>query len=113
MHLLWETRHKCLFYVHVVYIHVIQQIDTDVLEELPADIREQVEKEMKLRNKNKHNTPIQQSVINHSLTNQRPAVHPGCSHWSDPSASVPSTEPDESHHEDKIVPLPSPSQVDD
>lgn len=76
------------------------QVDPAVLEELPPEIRQQVEKEL-LQRRNSKKT---RSTAEFSA--------PGCSHWQgDNSVASAQSEADE-HSHDAIVALPSPSQID-
>ncbi|XP_053379296.1 DNA repair protein REV1-like [Mercenaria mercenaria] len=80
------------------------QVDPEVLRELPIEIRDQIEKELKQRRKK----PSSKS----NATSELSAA--GCSHWQRESRNNMEQVQNEAdkHSQDAIVPLPSPSQID-
>ncbi|XP_064611055.1 DNA repair protein REV1-like [Liolophura sinensis] len=104
------------------YLPSPSQVDPEVMKELPADIRVQIEAAMKQRRGTKQMPPVKQtpqSVVTAEDT-------PGCSHWPSQEPLVVTTVPEESINVDvnstsetltpkvynKTIALPSPSQID-
>ncbi|CAG2235935.1 REV1 [Mytilus edulis] len=75
------------------------QIDLEVLQELPPDIRKQIEAEMNSRKKSK--------VVPNNNQNLPSSDEPGCSHWTNPPPTYTKTQ-----NQDSTIGLPSMSQID-
>ncbi|XP_052102079.1 DNA repair protein REV1-like isoform X1 [Mytilus californianus] len=75
------------------------QIDPEVLQELPPDIRKQIEAEMIIRKKSKG--------VPNDNQNLPSSDEPGCSHWTNPPPAYKKTQ-----QEDSVIGLPSMSQID-
>ena len=84
------------------------QVDPAVLQELPPDIREQIQKEMESRKvKKKPTSSLPQSGV---ALAQNGAAEQGCSHW-EPGDVVEVGRSVVEKSRDVIQALPSPSQV--
>ncbi|VDI54669.1 DNA repair protein REV1 [Mytilus galloprovincialis] len=84
--------------VHTDYFPSPSQIDPEVLQELPPDIRKQIEAEMNSRKKSK--------VVPNNNENLPSSDEPGCSHWTNLPPAYNKT-----LHQDSAIGLPSISQV--
>lgn len=82
----------------MLFMEIQFQIDPEVLQELPPDIRKQIEAEMNSRKKSK--------VVPNNNENLPSSDEPGCSHWTNPPQAYNKT-----LHQDSAIGLPSISQV--
>ncbi|KAL4221825.1 deoxycytidyl transferase [Mactra antiquata] len=89
------------------------QVDPEVLKELPVEIREQIEQEIRERRKKKA-TSHSNVNIGQGQSQGQSSDEPSCSHWQPNRGGHSKVENDSKrdNHDEAIVALPSPSQID-